>query len=61
ADVSQGSTPGAKWMHENGYGVKIPLTLIFPPAGAHLPPMYSDLTAQKLIEKLEQAGRQVGK
>ena len=61
ADVSQTSTPGAKWMHENGYGVKIPLTLIFPPAGAHLPPMYSDLTAQKLIEKLEQAGRQVGK
>jgi thiol:disulfide interchange protein len=55
ADVSQAKTPGAKWMHENGYGVKIPMTLVFPPTGEHLPPMYSDLTSQQLIEKLREA------
>ncbi len=58
ADVSRASTPAAKWMHEQGYGVKIPMTLIFPPTGQALPPLGSEMTQDILIEKLKKAAGQ---
>ena len=56
-DVTRGDMPAAKWMRENGYGVRIPMTLIFPPTGAPLPPLRSELTSELLIQKLDEAGK----
>ena len=45
----------AKWMHENGFRVGIPLTIIFPPKGKPFPPMRAELTGEKLIDSLRKA------
>ncbi len=55
-DVTRSDLPAARWMRDNGYGVRIPMTLIFPPAGAPLPPLRGELTKELLIRKLDQAG-----
>lgn len=54
-DVSRADSPAAEWMHRHGYGAGIPLTIVFPPRGKPLPPMRSDLTAERLIEALRRA------
>ncbi len=55
-DVTRRDLPAARWMRDNGYGVRIPMTLIFPPAGAPLPPLRGELTKELLIRKLDEAG-----
>ncbi len=54
-DVTRSDLPAARWMRENGYGVRIPMTLIFPPTGPPLPPLRSELTIELLIQKLDEA------
>jgi thiol:disulfide interchange protein len=54
-DVSRAEMPAAEWMRDNGYGVGIPLTIIFPPKGKPLPPMRSELTIDMLVEALQKA------
>lgn len=54
-DVSRADMPAAVWMRENGYGVGIPLSIIFPPTGDALPPMRSDMTVETLVDALNQA------
>jgi thiol:disulfide interchange protein len=55
ADVSRGDMPAAKWMKQNGYGVAIPMTLVYPGPGEPIGPLRSDLTLQQLIETLHRA------
>lgn len=53
-DVTEHTGPASQWLRPR-YGLQIPLTLVYPPAGEHLPPLRSDLTQQGLIEAIQAA------
>lgn len=57
ADVATADTPAARWLKQHGYGVQIPLTLVYPPTGDALPPLRADLTVETLLQTVDAAGR----
>jgi thiol:disulfide interchange protein len=58
ADVSRRDMPAARWLHENGLGSAVPLTLVYPARGEPLGPFRSDLTRESLLNAIDQARRQ---
>jgi thiol:disulfide interchange protein len=53
-DVTDTSSSASQWLRPR-YGLQIPLTLVYPPQGEHLPPLRSDLTPEILLKAIEQA------
>ena len=54
ADTSQGTLPAARWMQKNGFGSRIPMTIIYPPTGEPAKPIRA-LTKQQLIDAIREA------
>lgn len=57
-DVGTKARPAAQWMHRNGYGSAIPLTLVY--HGKSEPIELRDMTAGEMVAALHEADRQPG-
>ncbi len=53
-DVTDTTSAASQWLRPR-YGLQIPLTLVYPPQGEHLPPLRSDLTSEILLDAIERA------